>query len=45
LYFIQGLNGIKIKSIMVNYRDWIFEDFFYKFYKYCFLFIILLYIL
>jgi hypothetical protein len=34
LYFIQGLNGLKINNIMYLYKDWIFEDFYFKFFKY-----------
>lgn len=34
LYFIQGLNGLKLNNIMYIYKDWIFEDFYFKFFKY-----------
>lgn len=34
LYFIQGLNGLKVNNIMYLYKDWIFEDFYFKFFKY-----------
>lgn len=42
LYFIQGLNGMRLNSITYFYKDWIFEDFYYRFAKYFFILIIIL---
>ena len=42
LYFIQGLNGIKLNNIMYIYKDWIFEDFYFKFFKYFLILIVFL---
>jgi hypothetical protein len=42
LYFIQGLNGMKLNNIMYIYKDWIFEDFYFKFFKYFLILIVFL---
>lgn len=41
LYFIQNLNGLRLNSILYFYKDWVFEDLFFKLFKYIFVFIIL----
>lgn len=41
LYFIQGLNGMKLNNIMYIYKDWIFEDFYFRLFKYFLILIVL----
>lgn len=45
LYFIQTLNGFKMNNIIYFYKDWIFEDFYFKFFKYFLVMIALLFML
>lgn len=42
-FFISGLNGLKLKSIMYNYRDWNFEHIFFKCFKFFFIFMIFIF--
>jgi hypothetical protein len=45
LYFVQNINGFKMNSIVYFYKDWVFEDFFFKFVKYFVIFIFILFLI
>lgn len=45
LYFIQNLNGFKMNNIIYLYKDWIFEDFYFRFFKYFVIIILILFII
>jgi len=44
VYFTMGLNSLKLNEIKLFYKDWIYENFYEKFFKY-FIIILIIFIL